>query len=75
MAKRENSDGQGNCNLTRANAAIALANWLATDPTGSADPDFLISDDLYAYAMENPIASATFPPEELWCGESELFTV
>lgn len=48
-------DGQGNCNLTRTNAANALVNWLATDPTGSGDPDFLIIGDLNAYAMEDPI--------------------
>ena len=48
-------DGQGNCNLTRKNAAIALTNWLATDPTGSGDPDFFIIGDLNSYAMEDPI--------------------
>jgi predicted extracellular nuclease len=31
-------DGQGNCNVTRTNAAKALVDWLATDPTGSGDP-------------------------------------
>ncbi len=50
-------DGQGNCNLTRTSAAIALANWLGTDPTGSGDPDFLIIGDLNAYAMEDPVAA------------------
>ena len=33
-------DGQGNCNGTRTKAAQALVDWLATDPTGSGDPDF-----------------------------------
>jgi predicted extracellular nuclease len=51
----DTGDGQGNCNLTRTNAAIALANWLATDPTGSGDLDSLIVGDLNAYAMEDPI--------------------
>jgi predicted extracellular nuclease len=50
-------DGQGNCNLTRTNAVIALANWLSTDPTGSGDSDFLITGDLNAYAMEDPITA------------------
>lgn len=50
-------DGQGNCNVTRLNAAIALADWLAADPTGSGDPDVLIMGDLNAYAMEDPIQS------------------
>jgi hypothetical protein len=48
-------DGQGNCNLTRTNAATALLAWLASDPTQSGDPDFLIIGDLNAYAMENPL--------------------
>jgi len=50
-------DGQGNCNLTRTAAATALVNWLATDPTGSGDPDFLVIGDLNAYAMEDPITA------------------
>ncbi len=37
----------------------ALANYLATDPTGSGDPDFLIIGDLNAYAMEDPITALT----------------
>jgi predicted extracellular nuclease len=48
-------DGQGNCNLTRKAAAEALVDWLATDPTGSGDPDFLIMGDLNSYAQEDPI--------------------
>jgi hypothetical protein len=34
---------------------MALVDWLATDPTGSGDPDFLIIGDLNAYAMEDPV--------------------
>lgn len=48
-------DGQGNCNLTRKQAAQALVDWLVTDPTGSGDPDFLIMGDLNSYAKEDPI--------------------
>jgi len=48
-------DGQGNCNLTRTAAAQALVDWLATDPTGSGDPDFLVMGDLNSYAMEDPV--------------------
>lgn len=51
-------DGQGNCNLTRTAAAQALVDWLATDPTGSGDPDFLIIGDLNAYGMEDPVDAA-----------------
>jgi uncharacterized protein len=48
-------DGQANCNLTRTMAAEALADYLATDPTGSGDPDLLVMGDLNAYAKEDPI--------------------
>jgi uncharacterized protein len=51
----DTGDGQGNCNLTRTSAATALVNWLATDPTGSQDSDFIIIGDLNSYAMEEPI--------------------
>ncbi|HEY3477198.1 MAG TPA: ExeM/NucH family extracellular endonuclease, partial [Anaerolineales bacterium] len=46
---------QGNCNLTRTLGAQALVDWLATDPTGSDDEDFLIIGDLNAYDKEDPI--------------------
>lgn len=48
-------DGQGNCNLTRKWAAEAMVDWLATDPTGSGDSDFLIIGDLNSYRNEDPI--------------------
>jgi hypothetical protein len=51
------NDGQANCNLTRTTAATALANYLATDPTGSGDADFLIIGDLNSYAKEDPITA------------------
>ncbi len=48
-------DGAGNCNLTRTAAAEALVDWLAADPTGSGDPDFIIIGDLNSYDKEDPI--------------------
>jgi predicted extracellular nuclease len=48
-------DGSGNCNLTRTAAAEALVDWLASDPTGSGDEDFIIVGDLNAYDKEDPI--------------------
>jgi predicted extracellular nuclease len=48
-------DGQGHCNLTRVSMANALLAWLAADPTGSGDPDFLILGDLNAYRREDPV--------------------
>jgi predicted extracellular nuclease len=51
------NDGQGNCSQTRADAAAALADFLATDPTGSGDPDVLIIGDLNAYAQEDAVTA------------------
>lgn len=45
-------DQEGNCAATRANAALALADWLAKDPTTSGSDNFLIIGDLNAYAKE-----------------------
>ncbi len=56
-ADTDQGDGQACFNLTRTNAATAQVNWLATDPTGSGDSDFLIIGDLNAYAMEDPIVA------------------
>ncbi len=53
----DTTTGQGNCNVTRTLAAQALADWLATDPTDSGDPDMLIIGDLNSYAMEDPIVA------------------
>ena len=57
MGDPDVGDGQGTCNKTRTAAAKAEAEWLATDPTGSGDPDMLILGDLNAYAMEDPISA------------------
>ena len=46
---------QGSCNLTRTLGAQALVDWLASDPTGSGDADYLIIGDLNAYDKEDPI--------------------
>jgi predicted extracellular nuclease len=51
------NDGQANCAVTRADAATALANHLATDPTGSGDDRYMILGDLNAYAKEWAIAN------------------
>lgn len=45
----------GNCDLTRTLAAEKLVDWLAGDPTGSNDGDFLIIGDLNSYDKEAPI--------------------
>lgn len=57
VGDRDLGDGQGNCNVTRNRAALAEVAWLATDPTASGDPDFLIVGDLNSYMMEDPIQS------------------
>ena len=50
-------DGQGNCNATRTEAGTALVDWLATDPTGAGDADFLVIGDLNSYRKEDPITA------------------
>lgn len=51
----DSSDGQAASNGTRTRAAEALVDWLATDPTGQGDTDYLILGDLNAYAQEDPL--------------------
>ncbi len=53
----DTGDGSGNCNITRTQAAEAIVDHLATDPTGSGDPDHLIIGDLNSYDHEDPIDS------------------
>ncbi|HEY4246900.1 MAG TPA: ExeM/NucH family extracellular endonuclease [Lacunisphaera sp.] len=53
----DSGDGQGTNNALRVQEAHALTTWLATDPTGSGDPDFLIIGDLNSYAKEDPIVA------------------
>ena len=52
----DTGDGQGNCNQTRVDAAEALVDWIASDPTGSGDLDAIVIGDLNSYAEEDPIA-------------------
>jgi predicted extracellular nuclease len=49
------ADGQGNCNVVRANAAAELLSWLGTDPTTTGTAKVLLLGDFNAYAMEDPI--------------------
>ena len=53
------NDGQGNCNGVRTDAAIALVDWLVSDPTNSGDPDMLVIGDLNSYDKEDPIMAIT----------------
>ncbi|HEX2852895.1 MAG TPA: ExeM/NucH family extracellular endonuclease [Opitutaceae bacterium] len=53
----DTGDGQSAWNPTRTAQANALTLWLATNPTGDADPDVLIVGDLNAYAKEDPITA------------------
>lgn len=48
-------DGQGQSNGTRKRQAQDLAQWLATKPTGTNDPDYLLLGDFNAYAKEDPL--------------------
>lgn len=51
----DQGDGQAFFNYTRTLAAQELSDWIATDPTGSGDPDVLVIGDLNAYDKEDPI--------------------
>jgi hypothetical protein len=53
----DTTTGQGNCNGTRTQAAEALVDWLASDPTGTGEEDVLIIGDLNSYAKEDPIVA------------------
>jgi uncharacterized protein len=53
----DTGDGQGNCNITRTVAAEALADWLASDPTGQGAGNELVMGDLNSYDKEDPIAA------------------
>lgn len=53
----DQGDGQGANNLARLEGVDALTAWLATDPTGSGDPDFLLLGDFNAYTREDPIVA------------------
>ena len=66
-------DGQGNCSQTRRAAAEALVDWLATDPTGSGDPDFIIMGDLNSYAKEDAIDEILAGSDDT-AGTSDDFT-
>jgi predicted extracellular nuclease/phosphodiesterase/alkaline phosphatase D-like protein len=52
-------DGQGLSNGTRTRAAQQLSAWLATNPTGTTDADYLILGDLNSYRLEDPITALT----------------
>ena len=51
----DQGDGPAYFNFTRTLTAQVLSDWLATDPTGSGDPDVLVLGDLNAYDKEDPI--------------------
>ena len=52
----DQGDGQGYWNQVRTDAALELANWLQTNPTGAGSTDNLVLlGDLNSYAMEDPV--------------------
>lgn len=54
-ANQDRGDGQGCWNGTRVDAARSLLDWLASDPTASADPDIMIIGDLNSHSQEDPL--------------------
>jgi hypothetical protein len=55
----DSGDGQGAFNATRLEAAVQLAQWLESNPTGATDGDYLLVGDFNSYAMEDPIRYLT----------------
>jgi predicted extracellular nuclease len=55
----DSGDGQGAFNATRLEAAVQLSQWLATNPTGASDGDYLLVGDLNSYAKEDPVRFLT----------------
>jgi predicted extracellular nuclease len=51
----DQGDGQGFWNHTRTEAAEAIADWVASDPTGENVVGSLVIGDLNAYGREDPI--------------------
>ena len=52
----DQGDGQGFWNQVRTDAALELAQWLQTNPTGATSTDNLVLlGDLNSYAMEDPV--------------------
>ncbi|WP_428243395.1 ExeM/NucH family extracellular endonuclease [Gynuella sp.] len=51
------TDGQGNCNQTRTNAAKALVTFMAGHPTSINTDNVVFIGDMNAYAKEDPIAA------------------
>lgn len=50
-------NGQGECNGVRTQAATALGEWLATDPSQSGSAYAMILGDMNSYANEDPIVA------------------
>jgi hypothetical protein len=57
LADEDQGDGAGNNNATREAASVLLAQWLASDPTGTGAENQLIIGDLNSYAEETPITT------------------
>lgn len=53
----DQGDGQGCWNPLRTDAARAIVDWAGADPTGTGETDVLVTGDLNAYAMEDPITA------------------
>lgn len=51
----DQSDGQGCWNATRLTAVQKLMQWIATNPTKTPQPNYLLVGDMNSYAKEDPI--------------------
>ncbi|MFP4060784.1 MAG: ExeM/NucH family extracellular endonuclease [Bacteroidales bacterium] len=51
----DQDDGQGNCNLTRKDAVIALKDWVKNFSSDTSNMGCILTGDFNAYANEDPI--------------------
>lgn len=65
-------DGQGASATVRTNAAEAIADWLASDPTGSGDQDYILLGDLNSYRMEDAIRALLEGADDVVGTEDDL---
>ncbi len=54
-ANADQGDGQGASNLDRTLQAQALLDYVATNPTGTTDGDYILLGDFNAYFQEDPL--------------------
>ena len=63
LGDADQKDGQGAGWQARLNAAKQIHNWLATDPTGTAEQDVVVMGDMNSYLAEPPVQAVLSGPD------------